>query len=487
MVRRHRLAAAGIGVAILAVAGVAYALTRDPGPQEEIVYRYGTVDRGAIASEFSSTGTINAIGTVNILTQVSGEVIGVYADFNTPVTAGMVLARINPETFLANVQQAEADLLVARASLTSAKANVERAQSDIKGAEASRQALEAQRDNAQIAADAAQRELVRQRDLFERTVVTAVAVRDAETKASAAATQLDQVKANIIGQTATLDGRKSSLAIAQAGVANAEATIKQKEAALAEARNNLERTEIRALTDGVVIARNVEAGQFINTQATQQTPLFTVARDLREMDVNLSLDEADITKVKEGLPVTFSVDSYPGRTFLGRINQVRLSPKTNQNVVTYTVVARVNNPDQALFPGMTATATVVLTGRENALRIPSTALRFTPVGVKVGPLAPAVGGGRAARVFVEGTDGKPQVANITIGMADNRNTEVLAGDLKEGQRLIVGSNQPGATPGAGAAGGGGGFQQQIIIGGPGGGGGGGQQIFIAGPPGGFGG
>ena len=102
-------------------------------------------------------------------------------------------------------------------------------------------------------------------------------------------------------------------------------------------------------------------------------------------------------------------------------------------------------------------------------------------------MAPAVGGGRAARVFVEGTDGKPQVANITIGMADNRNTEVLAGDLKEGQRLIVGSNQPGATPGAGAAGGGGGFQQQIIIGGPGGGGGGGQQIFIAGPPGGFGG
>ena len=146
------------------------------------------------------------------------------------------------------------------------------------------------------------------------------------------------------------------------------------------------------------------------------------------------------------LPVTFSVDSYPGRTFLGRINQVRLSPKTNQNVVTYTVVARVNNPDQALFPGMTATATVVLTGRENALRIPSTALRFTPAGVKVGPLAPAVGGGRAARVFIEGTDGKPQVANaVTLEVTPDQ-AERLDLARSVGSLSLVLRNQVEARP-----------------------------------------
>ena len=457
---RPRIAAAVAAVAIVVAAASAYVLTRD-GTTAEVVDRFGTVDRGTIASEFAATGTVNAIGSVNVLAQVSGQVIEVLADLNSPVAAGVTLARLDPEAFVSQVQQAEADLAVARANLVSANTSVERARSDIRNAEASRASLEAQKHNAQLAADAALRDLDRARELFARAVVTLVAVQDAEIKHRTAKNQLDQMTATINGQAATLDGRKASLAIAEAGILSSRASIQQKEVAVREAKADVERTVIRALADGAVLARNVEVGQYVNVAATQQTPLFTIARDMREVNVLVNVDEADITKVCPGLPVTLTVDSYAGRTFLGRVDQVRLAPKTTQNVVTYTVVVRVANLDLALFPGMTASATVILTGRQDALRIPITALRFAPPGVKAAPTAPAVAGGRPARVFVEGPDGQPKLANITIGMADGRFVEVLAGDLTEGQRLIVGSNQTGATNPVARAGG----QQQFFLGG----------------------
>jgi len=439
-----------------------------------IEYRTATVDRGAIVSQVSATGTVNAVGVVAINTQVNGEVAQVLVDFNSPVTAGQVMARLNPETFQMRALQADADLAIAQANLASAQASVVRAQSDLRNGDAQMQSLQAQLANAQAAVDADLRDLERQTELFNQQIIAVTALQTAQTKANASKSQLDQIKANIAGQQATLDGRKASLSMAQAGIATAQATIQQKQAAFGEAKADLGRTEIRAPADGVVLSRTVEVGQTVrndvtatggtNTGGATTTALFTTAHGLDEMEVAVSIDEADIARILPGQRVTFTVDGQPGRTFAGRVTQVRLAPRTVQNVVTYTVVARAENADHALLPGMTATATIVLSQLDNALRIPNTALRYTPAGFQApATTTPAPAEGRNARVFALGADGRPQLVPVVIGATDGRFTQVLSGQLAPGQAVIIGSNEAAvgatATPvaGIGGPGPGGGF------------------------------
>jgi len=387
---RRRLWQFLAAVAVIAVVGYFFL---EPSSEAGLAeYRMGSVQMGAVISTVAATGTVNAVGTVGVTAQVGGQIIEVLADYNSQVTEGQVLARINPETFEVKLIQAEADLAISNASLVSNRASVERARSDLRNAEASLQGTMAQVTNSQISLDSAQRDWERQLELFARRVISNVALEQARSQFEQAQASFDQINSNLKAQTATLDGRGASLAIAQSGIVTATAQVAQREASLVAARIELANTAIRSPVDGVIIERAVEKGQTAATNAN--ATLFTIAENLRNMQVEVSVDEADIGIIREGMRTTFTVDSYPGREFTGIVSQVRFAPKTVQNVVTYTVVVSAPNPDLTLLPGLTASVRMIISERQNVLRIPNAALRFEPFGFEA-PEQAGRGGGAA--------------------------------------------------------------------------------------------
>lgn len=356
------------------------------------------VDRGEIAATVTATGIVNPVTTVQVGTYVSGPILALDVDFNSPVKKGQRVAKIDPAPFQMKVDAMEA-------SLANARARVRKSESDL---------------------DLKRRQLARQEQLRAKETVSE---NDYDTARSAT----DQAVAQV--------------ALDQAGV-------KQAEAALREARINLAYTDIVSPVDGVVVSRNVDVGQTV--AASFQTPtLFLIARDLAEMQVNASVSESDIGSVHEGQPATFGVDAYPGRTFEGRIVQVRNSPVAVQNVVTYPVVIGVDNADLALKPGMTATVTVRTDERADALRVPLRALRFTPPAeapgggngaVAAANAAPSPRPGPAApsAVWRLGTDGAMERIEVRTGLRDERFAEVLEATLAPGDRVVVGLPRPAA-------------------------------------------
>jgi HlyD family secretion protein len=334
-----------LATALVAGAGLAawlYFEAGDDGPQ----FRTVKVERGPITATVSATGTLNPVTSVQVGTQVSGQIKELYVDFNSPVRRGQLIARIDPETFEYRVRQAQAD------------------------AEAARSAL----GRVQVSVINAQRELARARELVERNFVS----------------------------PAELDARQAAFDLAQADLRNAQAVVAQREASLASARVDLSRTEIRAPVDGIVIKRSVDVGQTV--AASLQAPeLFVIARDLRDMQVETSIDEADVGRVRVGQRASFSVDAFPGRSFNGEVKQVRKSPQTVQNVVTYTALISADNEGGQLMPGMTANVRIVTDMRESVLKVANAALRFRPPGEAAA--RPAAGEARAAEVKGDGGPG----------------------------------------------------------------------------------
>jgi HlyD family secretion protein len=284
-----------------------------------------------------------------------------------------------------------------------------------------------------------------------------------------------QIDANRSQERAAESNVRSGLAaerVAQAQLDAARANLRQKEAALAQAQIDLDRTLIRAPVDGVVVSRNVDVGQTV--AASLQAPvLFTIAQDLSQMEVDTSVDEADVGRLRLGQRAAFTVDSFPTQTFSGEVNQIRKAPQIVQNVVTYTVVIHVGNPEQKLLPGMTANVRIIIDSKPSALKVPNAALRFRPPGVEAegaggarpGPPraergVPSAGrqgargdGGAKGRVWVLGPDSKPRSLDLTLGVTDGTSTEILAGDLTEGMEILIGlrggpmpSAPGGATP-----------------------------------------
>jgi HlyD family secretion protein len=235
---------------------------------------------------------------------------------------------------------------------------------------------------------------------------------------------------------------EADIHMAEANLENAEAVVQQKQAALEQAEHDLARTEVRSPIDGVIIKRDVNPGQTVAV-SLEAKMMFNIANDLREMEVHGKVDEADIGQVKPGQKVTFTVDAYPSRVFAGEVRQVRMANEVVQNVVTYTVVISAPNPEQLLFPGMTANLLIVIDESADVLKIPNQALRFRPEGEEL--VAESSGSG-SATVWVMGPDQRPSPVPITVGRSDNDDTELLSGELKEGQPVIVGI----ATVGAGA-------------------------------------
>lgn len=347
--------------------------------EETITYRFATPELGTITESVSTTGTIAAVGEVDLRPQVAGIIVEVFSDYNSQVKKGDLLAKIDPETFEQQVLQARADLAIAKASLVSSNAAVSRSEAELRNAKASLKSLEAQLDESTIGLNADQRELDRQKELFSRNVVTAVAVDNTQVKFDQSNAQFERISAQLMAQEATLDSREAALIQSKAGVTTSKAQVQQKEAKLNSSLIELSYTEIKSPVDGTIIDKNIELGQTVSTATNNNQPIFVIAQNLRQMQVEVDIDEADIGNIKEGMRVTFNVDAYTGRDYEGIVNQVRYAPQSIQNVVVYTIIVSTRNRDLSLLPGMTATVRVILAERNDVIRIPNSALRYQPI------------------------------------------------------------------------------------------------------------
>jgi HlyD family secretion protein len=297
------------------------------------------INRGNISRSIATTGPVRALVTVEVGSQLSGQIAELYADFNTQVKADQVIALIDPQSFEKRVRQAEADLKVAKANVTVQEATITRAEANLRRAKL---------------------DYERQKPLVE--------------KGTLPATNLDTALAGF-------ESAQAELVMAQAQLRNAQAVVEQREAALSSATIDLDRTKIRSPIDGVVILRNVSVGQTVAASFSSPV-LFNIAQDLRHIQLEANVDESDIGNVREGNNVTFNVDAFPDDKFSGVVTQIRLAPQELTNVVTYTVIISASNPDLKLLPGMTANIEIVTGKRENVLRVANDALRFRPKGVE---------------------------------------------------------------------------------------------------------
>ena len=293
--------------------------------------------------------------------------------------SGQVLARLYSEQIKSRRDAARADLEQAKADLSMRRAQVDKSRALLQRAEAATKDIEAQRDRARGPATEAKRNLTRQSELTERAVGTQFALDTAKTQLEIQTAAFASAEAQIASNLAEIVGLKADIALAEAQVQSGAAAILQREAKLRDIEIDLARTDIKSPVDGVVVKRDIELGQTVAASLAAPT-LFTVAQDLREIDIYANIDEADVGRIKDAQPVTFSVNAYPTRTFSGAVRMVRLGAQTVQNVVTYTAVIAVENLDQALLPGMTANLQIVTDERRDVLRLPNAALRFRPAG-----------------------------------------------------------------------------------------------------------
>jgi len=448
-VKRRLLWIGSIVVAAGVITG-GYLYTQGIGARS--AFRTVAVSRGPLTAAVSATGTLNAVITVQVGSQVSGQVKELYADFNSVVKKNQVIARIDPDTFEAKLNQAKAQVEAARASVLNQEAAVEKTRADLENSRAALAAARAQTAKSQVTVVDSKRTLGRNRDLRQRGLIAQADEDTAEATYDSAVAQLEASKAQEQAQASAVRAAEAQLRVAEAMLKNATAQVAQNQAAQRQAQVDLDHTYIRAPVDGVVVGRTVDVGQTV--AASLQAPtLFTIAQDLTNMQVDTNVDEADVGRVKVGQSVTFTVDSFPGRTFSGEVVQIRKAPLVVQNVVTYDVVVTAKNAQQRLLPGMTANVRIVIDQKEGVLQVPNAALRFRPPGVEATererPARPAGGrggGAAAGRVWVVGTDGKPREVPLQLGIGDGTFTEVARGELTEGQQVIVGVALPGERP-----------------------------------------
>jgi HlyD family secretion protein len=540
--KKRRLAFVAAAVALVVLGGFWY--WGDNANAAE--YMTAKVERGNLRNTVTATGTLQAVTTVQVGSQASGTLSALYADFNSTVKKGQLLAQLDPSVAQAQVQQASANLAQAQAQLQSARAAVSQShagvaqsragitdarakasaagsttlnqQAGVSAAEANVAVLKAQLDDAQSVLNQEQ-SLLQSGVISQREYVTAqTTYKTAEARYNQAVAQLKMAQLN--AQSASSSGQTQAAAAveqaqaqaqqaqgqvvgAQAQVQNAAAQVEQARAALQLAQINLQHTTITSPIDGVVVSRDVNVGQTVAASLSAPT-LFTIAQDLTQMQVIANIDQADIGLVEQAKAVTFDVDAFPGEEFKGTLQQMRLNPQNVQNVVTYNVVIDVSNPEQKLKPGMTANLTVTIDERNDVLKVPNSALRFVPQttegqtarsgnsngarrnggrrqnadgaaannansaaagntgaqqqgdgatgaqqqdgarGQFARPTEPVLPG-QLRRVWVMGADGKPQPRRIKIGLSDGSSTEVVEGDLREGDVVVTGQNLTSAS------------------------------------------
>jgi HlyD family secretion protein len=401
------------------------------------VYLTAPIERGTITSLVKATGQVEATHTVEVSSQLSGAVAQVFVDFNDRVKAGQPIAALDPGIYQAHVKEEAAAVKVAEAKVRLQRATVERARLAVQRAATDHQLAEDQAAGTQAKASEAEREMQRKLQLArsgnapERDLTQARAARDS----AAAELRAAQDQVALKAQMAAI--AEAEVHIAEADLANAEAAVEQQQGVLDQARVDLERSILRAPTDGVVIKRNINPGQTVAVALEAKT-LFTIADDLARMEVHGSIDEADIGKLGVGQSVKFSVDAYPEREFDGSVLQVRKAPETTHDVVTYTAIISAANPDLLLYPGMTATLRIAVNHSDEVLKVPNQALRFRPPGA-----AANVG----ATVWLLDADGRPMPVAVALGLTDDRSTEIRSGQVAAGQPVAIGIAEPATDRG----------------------------------------
>ncbi len=403
--------------------------------------RFQTVklERGAIRASVAATGTANAMTTVQVGSLVSGNIKELYADFNTRVTKGQLVARIDPQIFQAKVDSARANLDNTRAGVASAEAGIERANADIAGAQAGLANQQANLVRAQSATRDATVKYERRKTLANEGVLSKDDLDTAKATYDQAVAMEQAAKAQVDAAAHQVTSAQSQLKVAETQLRSAQAQVRQLTAQLEQAELDLAHTEIRAPVDGIVIARRMDIGQTV--AASFQAPtIFEIAQDLTKMQVDTSVDEADIGRIKVGQPAVFTVDAYPNQTFRGQVGQIRQAPINVQNVITYDVVVAVSNPEAKLLPGMTASVKMLVDQSENVLKVPNSALRYRPSAslLKANSSVQAAGRGRQQPViWVLGADGQPRAVKVELGLSDGSATAVNGADLKEGDEIII--------------------------------------------------
>jgi len=388
---------AAVAVFILAAAGYYAVKSRKP----EITYKSVKVERGTVVSTVAATGNLSAVTTVQVGTQVSGTIQKLYVDYNSRVRRGQAIAEIDPSLFNAAVEQSQGNALSAEANLLKAKVTL----------------VDAERT-------------------FQRN---------------------KKLLADGIISQGDYDVAETALESARGSLKAAEGAVAQTRGSLLQAKTNLRYSVIRSPVDGVVISRAIDVGQTV--AASFQTPtLFTIAQDLTKMQIEVSVDEADISRVVLGQSATFTVDAYPEQKFAGRVVQIRSAPVITQNVVTYVVVVNVDNSELKLKPGMTANVSIKVAMKDDVLKITPAALRFKPKGGESKPgsgrdkqTGPPAAGGKAGRegggmpgerkgggqqIYVL-KDGQPVAVPIKTGISSSGSIEVVEGALKEGDEVII--------------------------------------------------
>lgn len=440
MNRRKIIKIAMGGAGVLAV--ILFIASRNGfGGHGDIQYRTAPVDRGNVAFTISATGSPNAVVTVQVGSQVSGNIMALYADYNSRVKRGQLIARIDPQVFEARVTQATANLEAAKAAVINAQAQVQKAQAEVATNKAGVADAKAAVLKAKVGTQDAKIKLDRQRKLLDGGVSaqqdldSAAAVYDSAVAAEQAA-EAEEAAAEERVKSAEAD-----LKVAQTQLTSAQAQVKQAQAAVEQAKLDLAHTYINAPVDGVVVARHVDVGQTV--AASLQAPtLFEIAQDLTKMQVDTNVSEADIGHVAVGQKAVFTVDAYPGEQFHGVVTQIRKAAINVQNVVTYDVVISVPNPDLKLFPGMTANVKILVEEHDNVLRVPNAALRYRPLNPapgRGGNTVRAAGrtGGGSPPLWILDEKGHPRPVRVKYGISDGAYTEIVAGDVKEGDRVIL--------------------------------------------------
>jgi HlyD family secretion protein len=407
----RRLTLAALALALLGGGYAAYQYFA--APADSTAYKFAAVERGPITASVSATGTLSPVVSVQVSSQISGQIREILVDYNSAVKAGQLLAQLAPETYEHRVRQAEADLEAARATVAVQQAELYRAKVNLMDAE---------------------RDYTRKKTLVDKNFISPAELDKAQTLLEAARAQLRVVEAQ---------GR------------NSEALVKQRSAQLGQAQVDLGRTEIRAPADGIVIKRSVEPGQTV--AASLQAPeMFVFAKNLADMRVETAIDEADVGRLKMGQEATFTVDAFPGKRFKGAVTQVRKSALVVSNVVSYTVIIDAANPDLILLPGMTANVRITTAQKDSVLKIANAALRFRPPSDEKsarskpnearqqGGGGMAKGGGRqdgagSGKLWATGKDGKPTLVEVKTGINDGTQTELLDSDLAEGREFMVGT------------------------------------------------
>jgi HlyD family secretion protein len=410
-----------------------------------ITYDTVPVEQGTIQSSVTASGTLNAVVDVQVGSQVSGNIKALYADFNTKVTKGQLVAEIDPQVFQTQVDQAAAALASVHSGTLTASAQVQKAQSDLAATMASEKAVESVLAKDQANALNAANQDQRQDTLFASGIIPKTDQDLADATEAAANAQTTADRSQIDASKQTIQSAQAQVAVAQNQLSAAQGQERQSQASLAQAKLNLERTRITAPVDGIVIARRMDVGQTVAASFSAPT-IFEIAQDLTKMHLDTNVDESDIGNISSGQAATFTVDAYPGTTFRGQVAQVRKAPISAQNVVTYDVVISVSNPDLKLFPGMTANARIMTAKVDNALKVPNAALRTHPTPAMLTQLGlPAVAASKQQQVYVV-RGGKVQAASVTLGLSDGKYTAVTSADLHAGDQVVARFTVATSTP-----------------------------------------